>query len=143
MPTSNSSSGKGRKISLPLYLPSNSRSWRDEESSIVGKNTTVEIREKLLVYESAWSGHEHRQGRMDLRDEAIALKGTMCAINGPDCESKGVPLHPSEVHGDHIIARSRFKNPKDADRIGNIQIVCTNCHRAKTKNDLRVLSRMR
>ncbi len=101
------------------------------------------IREKLLVYESAWSGHEHRQGRMDLRDEAIALKGTMCAINGPDCESKGVPLHPSEVHGDHIIARSRFKNPKDADRIGNIQIVCTNCHRAKTKNDLRVLSRMR
>ena len=101
------------------------------------------IRAKLLVYESAWSGHEHRQGRMDLRDEAIALKGTMCAINGPDCESKGVPLHPSEVHGDHIIARSRFKNPKDADRIGNIQIVCTNCHRAKTKNDLRVLSRMR
>src|SRR6266403_4497558 len=43
MPTSNSSSGKGRKISLPLYLPSNSRSWRDEESSIVGQNTTVEF----------------------------------------------------------------------------------------------------
>src|SRR5467141_1469010 len=43
MPTSNSSSGKGRKISLPLYLPSNSRSWRDEESSIVGQNTTVEL----------------------------------------------------------------------------------------------------
>src|SRR6266446_5810842 len=43
MPTSNSSSGKGRKISLPLYLPSNSRSWRDEESSIVGQNTTVEV----------------------------------------------------------------------------------------------------
>src|SRR6266446_7108395 len=42
MPTSNSSSCKGRKISLPLYLPSNSRSWRDEESSIVGQNTTVE-----------------------------------------------------------------------------------------------------
>jgi hypothetical protein len=34
-------------------------------------------------------------------------------------------------------------NPKDADRLGNIQIVCTNCHRAKTQNDLRVLSRMR
>jgi hypothetical protein len=46
-----------------------------------------------------------------------ATKGTICAINGPNCESKGVPLQPSEVHGDHIIARSRFKNPKDADRL--------------------------
>jgi|SRR4029453_10097134 5-methylcytosine-specific restriction endonuclease McrA len=70
-------------------------------------------------------------------------KAAYWKINGPNCESKGVPLQPSEVHGDHIIARSRFKNPKDADRLGNLQIVCTNCHRAKTQNDLRVLSRMR
>src|SRR6266446_3648624 len=53
MPTSNSSSGKGRKISLPLYLPSNSRSWRDEESSIVGQNTTVEMASILAVDDSA------------------------------------------------------------------------------------------
>src|SRR5712692_5473086 len=43
MPTSNSNSGKGRKISLPLCLPSNSRAWRDKEASIVGQNTTVEL----------------------------------------------------------------------------------------------------
>src|SRR6266699_2032517 len=134
-----------RVHTLSMVLPSDHKAKRLLTTTWHNPYTAQDaiIREKLLVYESAWSGQEHRQGRMDLRDEAIALKGTMCAINGPDCESKGVPLHPSEVHGDHIIARSRFKNPKDADRIGNIQIVCTNCHRAKTKNDLRVLSRMR
>jgi len=134
-----------RVHTLSMVLPSDHKAKRLLTTTWHNPYTAKDaiIREKLLVYESAWSGQEHRQGRMDLREEAIALKGTICAINGPDCESKGVPLHPSEVHGDHIIARSRFKNPKDADRLGNIQIVCTNCHRTKTQNDLRVLSRMR
>src|SRR6266568_6745034 len=41
------------------------------------------IREQLLVYESIWIGESNRHGRMDLREEVIARKGTMCAINGP------------------------------------------------------------
>ncbi len=101
------------------------------------------VREKLIVLESLWSGNEHRPGEMDVREETIARKGTICAINGPDCESKGIPLPHGEAVLDHIILRARFKNPKDADRPGNVQIVCTNCHRAKTKTDLKVLSRMR
>ena len=99
--------------------------------------------EKLLIMEHAWIGENTRHGGMDLREEAIAIKGTICSANGPDCESKGIPLHPSEVEVDHIKLRARFKNPKDADRMENIQILCTNCHRAKTKNDLKVLSRVR
>ena len=100
-------------------------------------------RERLTILESLWSGNESRHGHMDLREEVIAFKGTICAINGPECESKGIPLHPSEAVMDHIRPRARFKNPKDADNMENLQIVCTNCHRAKTKTDLEVLSRVR
>jgi RNA-directed DNA polymerase len=101
------------------------------------------VREKLLIYESLWSGHEDRQGASDLREEIILLKGTVCAIQGLDCISHGRPLHPSEVEIDHIKLRIKFKDPREADRMGNLQPVCTPCHRAKTKADLKVLSRMR
>ena len=37
----------------------------------------------------------------------------------------------------------KAKNPMDADRLANLQVLCTECHRAKTKSDLKVLSRMR
>ena len=43
---------------------------------------------------------------------------------------------------DHIIPRIKFKNPMEADRMSNLQPVCTSCHRAKTKTDLKVLTRM-
>jgi RNA-directed DNA polymerase len=90
------------------------------------------IREKLIWYESLWSGHESRQGSGDQREEVIRLKGTICALNLPDiCESKGKPLHPSEVEVDHIILRAKFKDPTEADRMSNLQPVCTSCHRAK------------
>jgi len=101
------------------------------------------VREKLLIIQSLWSGEEYRHGRMDIREDVRERKGTICAINGPDCASRGIPLHPSEVIVDHIRLRSKFKYPKDADRMDNYQILCTNCHRAKTKNDLEVLSRVR
>jgi 5-methylcytosine-specific restriction endonuclease McrA len=100
-------------------------------------------REKLLWYESLWTGNETRLGGSDLREEMILLKGTVCAIQGPDCFSQGKPLHPSEVEMDHIKPRKRFKDPREADRMGNLQPTCTPCHRAKTKTDLRVLSRVR
>jgi RNA-directed DNA polymerase len=102
------------------------------------------MREKFIWYESLWSGHENRQSWSDLREEVIQLKGTVCALNLPDiCESKGEPLHPSEVEIDHIMPRKKFKDLTEADRMGNLQPICSPCHRAKTKTDLRVLSRMR
>jgi group II intron reverse transcriptase/maturase len=92
--------------------------------------------ESLLAYNQIWSGHEDRQGKGDLREEAILLKGTTCA----KC---GITLPPSEVQVDHIILRAWFKDQKEADSMDNLQILCTPCHRAKTKTDLKVLSRVR
>ena len=103
------------------------------------------LREKLLVYDSLWTGYlDDREGWSDIREEVIRLKGTICALNLPDiCESNGRPLHPSEVEIDHKTPRARFKEPTEADRMKHLQPVCTSCHRAKTKIDLKVLSRMR
>jgi group II intron reverse transcriptase/maturase len=92
-------------------------------------------RERYLVYERLWSGYETRHGKVDLREEVILTKGTTCHI----C---GTKLHPSEVEIDHIIPRARFKEPKEADRMKHLQPLCTSCHRAKTKIDRKVLSRM-
>jgi len=101
-------------------------------------------RENLFSYNENWNGHEDQTGWMDLREEVILLKGTVCALNLPDiCESKGKPLHPSEVEIDHIMPRARFKDKREADRMKHLQPVCTSCHRAKTQTDLKVLSRMR
>jgi group II intron reverse transcriptase/maturase len=93
-------------------------------------------REILFSYDKIWIGDHHRPGEMDLREEAIALKGTTCEL----C---GTTLHPSEVEVDHKRLRTRFKDIKEANSMDNLQILCTPCHRAKTKTDLKVLSRMR
>ena len=73
---------------------------------------------------------------MDLREEVLLRDGPICA----NC--KGT-FHISEVQVDHIVARLRFKNPADADRLENQQVLCTDCHRAKTKTARKVLSRTR
>ena len=94
------------------------------------------IREKLIWYDSLWSGEEDRQGRSDLREEVIELKGTTCYMCGTE-------LHPSEVEIDHATKpRARFKDKTEADRMKHLQPICTSCHRVKTKTDLKVLSRM-
>jgi hypothetical protein len=100
-------------------------------------------REKYFSYDDLWIGIEDRHGRMDLREEVILAKGTVCAINGPNCESHGIPLHPSEVEIDHTPPRAGFKIKTEADRMKHLQPVCTSCHRAKTQTDRKVLSRMR
>jgi len=94
------------------------------------------IREKIVAYESLWIGKEDRDGYMDLREEVMLLKGTTCYL----C---GTVLHPSEVEIDHDTPRKRFKDQTEADRMKHLQPLCTSCHRAKTKIDLKVLSRMR
>ena len=49
----------------------------------------------------------------------------------------------SRLEMDHTIARKKFKAPTEADKLITQQLLCTECHRAKTKTDLKVLSRMR
>jgi group II intron reverse transcriptase/maturase len=94
------------------------------------------IREKIIAFESLWLGNEDRDGYIDLREEVILLKGTTCYM----C---GTVLHPSELEIDHDTPRKRFKDKTEADRMKHLQPLCTSCHRAKTKTDLKVLSRMR
>jgi group II intron reverse transcriptase/maturase len=93
-------------------------------------------RESLFSLDRLGAKLEGSQGWMDLREELILTKGTTCT-------SCGTNLHPSEVEMDHIIPRASFKDPTEADRMGNLQPLCTPCHRAKTKIDRKVLSRMR
>jgi 5-methylcytosine-specific restriction endonuclease McrA len=93
-------------------------------------------REKILSYDNLWTGTESRHGMRDLREEVILLKGTTCYICGRT-------LHPSEVEVDHTPTRASFKDKTEADRMKHLQPICTSCHRAKTKIDRKVLSRMR
>ena len=116
-----------------------SKTWHNPYTA----KETIE-REAIFTWNDIWSGNENRQGWMDLREEVISLKGTVCALNTPGiCESNGEPLHPSEVEIDHIQPRARFKIKTEAERMKHLQPVCTSCHRAKTQTDRKVLSRMR
>jgi group II intron reverse transcriptase/maturase len=95
------------------------------------------VREKILWYDTLWIGNEDRRGWSDIREEVIALKGTTCHICGTE-------LHVSEVEIDHAPKpRARFKDKREADRMKHLQPICTSCHRAKTKADPTVESRMR
>jgi group II intron reverse transcriptase/maturase len=125
---------------IKLVLPSTYKAKRYMAKTWHNPYTEKEaiIREKIITYESLWTGTEHqgRKGYMDLREEVMLLKGTTCYL----C---GINLHPSEVEVDHDTPRARFKDKTEADRMKHLQPLCTSCHRAKTKADLKVLSRMR
>jgi len=123
---------------IKLVSPKDFKAKRLRKSTWHNPYTAKEeiIREKMFLYERIWSGYEDRQGSMDLREEVLLRDGPICA----NC---GETFHPSEVQIDHKVLRKKFKNPKDADRLENLQVLCTECHRAKTKADLKVLSRMR
>ena len=94
------------------------------------------IREKIIAFASLWLGNEDRDGYIDLREEVILLKGTTCYM----C---GTVRPPSEVESDHDTPRKRFKDKTEADRMKHLQPLCSSGHRAKTKTDLKVLSRRR
>ena len=93
-------------------------------------------RESLLTYDAIWIGNESRHGGMDLRAAVLLQEGPTCAKCTPT-------FHPYAVQVDHIILRAKFKDPTDADPLENLQRLCTPCHRAKTKMDRKVLSRLR
>jgi 5-methylcytosine-specific restriction endonuclease McrA len=114
------------------------KTWHNpytEKEEVIAEKGRIR-RESLFCYNRIWNGIENRQGEMDLREETLLR-------DGPICAKCGKTHHLSEVHVDHIKARHWFKNPTDADTLDNMQVLCTDCHRAKTKTDLKVLSRMR
>ena len=92
-------------------------------------------RESLFSYDNIRLG-ERRPGETDLREEVLLRDGPICAR----CKKE---VNPWEAQVDHIKARALFKRLEDADRMDNMQVLCTACHRAKTKSDLKVLSRVR
>jgi 5-methylcytosine-specific restriction endonuclease McrA len=69
---------------------------------------------------------EKRPGQADLREALLARTGPICT----QCGYQGTT---QEMHVDHKIPRHRFKHPTEADHIGNVQILCVTCHKAKTK----------
>lgn len=93
-------------------------------------------REDLFDLDDVWLGTERRRGAQDIREAVLERDGLLCRMCGK-------PI-PSAYEGqvDHIRPRATFKRQSEADRLGNQQVLCTTCHRAKTKSDRQVLSRM-
>jgi hypothetical protein len=114
-----------------------SKTWYNSytEQDEVKKGKERMKRESLCSYDNLHIG-EGRPGQGDLREEVLLRDGPICAR----CKKA---FNRWEVQVDHIKPRARFKNPEDADRKENMQVLCTECHRAKTKADLKVLSRVR
>jgi len=111
------------------------RTWHNPytEKEEIKKEKERIKRESLFSYNLQF---ESRPGQDDLREEVLLRDGPICAW----CKKE---FNPFEVQVDHIKPRARFKNPADADRLDNQQVLCTEHHRAKTKIDLKVLSRVR
>lgn len=131
--------------SVTLEMPSNykakrfvARTWHNPYTETAhGRAEKDRIKwESLFTHDNAWIGQESRPGMMDLREEILLRDGPMCAM----CKDT---FQPYEVQGDHIILRAQCKNPTDADRLENLQGLCTHWHRAKTKIERKVLSRVR
>jgi group II intron reverse transcriptase/maturase len=93
-------------------------------------------RESLFSYDDTPLLGASRPGQGELREEVLLRDGPTCARCKKQC-------NPWEVQVDHIKPYAQFKRPEDADRLENQQVLCTECHRAKTKTDRRVLSRVR
>jgi 5-methylcytosine-specific restriction endonuclease McrA len=96
-----------------------------------------EAREELFDLDYVWLGTERRRGKQDIREAVIERDGLTCKGCGTELG------HYFEAQVDHITARAAFKRLTEAERLKNHQVLCTDCHRAKTKSDRQVLSRMR
>ena len=129
---------------IKLIMPSEfkakrfvAKTWHNpytEKENVKSEKERIK-RESLFTYDRIHFG-ENRPGQEDLREEVLLRDGPVCAA----CKKE---FHRHEVQMDHIKPYARFRNPTDADRMDNMQVLCTECHRAKTKTDLKVLSRVR
>ena len=133
--------GKGaRRLVMPSEYKAKryiARTWYNPytETDEIKKEKDRIKRESLFSYDDVHR-IERRQGEWDLREEVLLRDGPICAW----CKKK---FNSWEVQVDHIIPYARFKRPEDADRLENLQVLCTEHHRVKTKTDLKVLSRVR
>jgi RNA-directed DNA polymerase len=129
-----------RKLIMPTEYKAKRRvakTWHNPytEQDEVKKEKERIKRESLFSYDNIRLG-ERRPEEIDLREEVLLRDGPICAR----CKKE---VNPWEAQVDHIKARALFKRLEDADRMDNMQVLCTECHRAKTKSDLKVLSRVR
>ena len=123
---------------LALLMPTDFKAKRlrvSKRANPYTENPDGIRREALFEPETMWSGDEKRAGRFDLREFVLERDGSLCA----KC---GLTIEPWEAQVDHKKPRRRFKRKWDADRPENLQVLCTPCHRAKTTDDLQVLSRI-
>jgi RNA-directed DNA polymerase len=93
-------------------------------------------REEIFDLDYVWLGTERRRGKQDSREAVIERDGLKC-------RGCGKALDYFEAQVDHIKLRAAHKRITEAERLKNHQVLCTDCHRAKTKIDRQVLSRMR
>jgi len=93
-------------------------------------------REEIFDLDYVWLGTERRRGKQDIREAVIERDGLQCRVCGKD-------LDYFEAQIDHMTPRAAFKRLTEAERLKNHQVLCTDHHRAKTKIDRQVLSRMR
>jgi len=129
-----------RKLIMPTEYKAKRRvakTWHNPytEQDKVKKEKERIKRESLFSYDNIRLG-ERRPEEIDLREEVLLRDGPICAR----CKKE---VNPWEAQVDHIKARALFKRLEDANRMENMQVLCTDCHRAKTKADLKVLSRVR
>jgi RNA-directed DNA polymerase len=94
-------------------------------------------RESLDSLEEEWIGTEARKGEWDRKEVVYQRDAGLCGICG-----NFVPWEEADL--DHIIRRTRFNPPKNADTLGNLWILHREpCHQMKTKRDLQSGRRVR
>ena len=135
----NTFGSKTRKLIMPTKYKAKrfvAKTWHNPytEQDEVKKEKERIKRESLFSYDNIHLG-ENRPGQGDLREEVLLRDGPLCAR----CKKE---FNPWEVQVDHI-KPMQVQRPGDADRLENLQVLCTEHHRAKTKTDLKVLSRVR
>jgi len=127
---------KNVRLVLPSAMKTKPYMGRKFSNPYTAKSQKI-TREDLFDLEDVWLGTERRRGQQDIREAVIERDGLNCRI----CARPMASAYEAQI--DHIKPRAAFKRQSDADRLGNQQVLCTTCHRAKTKSDRQVLSRMR
>ena len=98
--------------------------------------TGSEITREESLQDDYWAGQETRPGIGDLRPQVLRRDQYTCQT----CGTK-VTRRMAEI--DHKKRVARFKDKAAANRMDNLQTLCIPCHKAKTKKERQVESRVR
>ena len=85
-------------------------------------------REELMANRHQWTGNETRPGAEDLRLPVLERDQWACQYCGRKVDAVTGRL-------DHIRPLHRFRSPKDATTVANLQTLCAECHKQKTKRE--------